>query len=134
MTHQELKEYYQRANVSELSEVYFRREGADKRRKHFEDIWFAVGYQARESTFTLEQVFRLLGLPDLASGNPKDGRIGWLMQSVESTGEQNVIVGFDVESGIIRNFWSNSVAPECSPARHMIAFEDSEMKQAEASS
>jgi hypothetical protein len=129
MTQQELKEHYRKANVNELSELYFRREGVDKRRKHFEDVWLAVGFQARDVKFTLERVFQLLGFPDLAIGNPTSGQIGWLMQSVESTGEQDVIVGFDVESGVIRKFWSNGVAPECSPARHMIVFGNSEMKQ-----
>ena len=82
------------------------------------------------SSFTLEQVFRLMGRPDLAAGNPSNGMVGWLMQSIDSTGQQDVIVGFDVESGVVRTFWSNSVVPECSPARHMIAFGKSEMKKA----
>ena len=56
--------------------------------------------------------------------------VGWFMQSVESTGEQDVIVGFDVRQQVVQDFWSNSVTPECSPARHMIAFGESEMKQA----
>jgi hypothetical protein len=27
--------------------LYFRQEGAAKRRKHFDDVWLAVGLQAR---------------------------------------------------------------------------------------
>jgi hypothetical protein len=129
-THQELREHYRQANVDSLSALYFRREGPSRRRKHFEDIWLAIGFQAPNSAFALERVFRLLGLPDLGSGNPSSGMVGWLMQSIDSTGQQDVIVGFDVESGVVCKFWSNSVVPECSPARHMIAFGESDMKQA----
>jgi|ERR1017187_4416739 hypothetical protein len=129
MSQEELKEFYRKADVEELSGLYFRNEGPAKRRKHFEDVWFAVGFQARDGAFTLEKVLRLLGLPDLALGNPSSGKVGWLMQSVESIGEQDVIVGFDVKSGIVRESWSNSVTPECSPARHMLPFEGSEMKR-----
>ena len=128
MTQEELRDSYQKANPDELSELYFRHEGASKRRKYFEDAWFAIGFQSRTATFNLERVFRLLGSPDLAQGTPKKGMVGWLMHSVQSTGKNDVIVGFDVESGVIRDFWSNSITPECSPARHMIAFEQSEMK------
>ncbi len=129
MTQEELKDYHRKANLEELSEVYFRCEGAPKRRKHFEDVWFAIGFQARTAPFNLERVFRLLGSPDLAQGTPKKGRVGWLMQSVHSKGENDVIVGFDVGSEVIRDFWSNSVTPQCSPARHMIAFEQSENRK-----
>ena len=130
MTQQELVGYYRKANVEGLSAFYFRCEGPAKRRRHFAHLWLAIGFQARDSTFTLERVFRLLGLPDLADGNPSGGRVAWLMQSKESSGEQDFIVGFVVESGVVRQFWSNYVAPECSPARFMIAFGESEMKQA----
>jgi hypothetical protein len=133
MTQEELKEFYRKADVEDLSGLYFRNEGALKRRKHFEDLWFAIGFQSREGTFTLEKVFQLLGLPDLALGNPTDGVVGWLMQSVKSVGEQDGIVGFDVKLGTVNKFWSNSVTPECSPARVMLPFEKSEMKQATAS-
>src|ERR1035438_5950342 len=81
MSQEELKEFYRKADVEELSGLYFRNEGPAKRRKHFEDVWFAVGFQARDGAFTLEKVLRLLGLPDVALGNPSSGKVGWLMQS-----------------------------------------------------
>ena len=133
MTSQDARKQYLEVNVEKLSRMYFLHEGSAKRRKHFEEVWLATGLQARKATFTLERVFRLLGLPDLASGNSATGMVGWLMQSVTSKGEQDVIVGFDVDSGAIRDFWSNSITPECSPARHMVAFAESEMKEATTS-
>jgi hypothetical protein len=129
MTQQELKEWYQRANLDELSSLYFRHEGPARRRKHFEDVWFGIGFQARNAIFTLDRTFRLLGLPDLALGNPSGGKVGWFMHSVDSAGEADVIVGFDVKSGVITKFWSASVKPDCSPAHSMILFENSEMKE-----
>lgn len=132
-TQAELEEQYRRADLAVLSDLYFSCEGASARRKHFEDTWLAVGFQARDADVTLQQVARLLGPPDLAAGTLLCGRVGWLMQSVDSSGEQDVIVGFDVESGVIRGFWSNGVTPKCSPARDMVSFEESEMKQATAS-
>ena len=134
MKQEKPEDRYRRADVDELSKLYFDSEGKFQRRKHFEELWLAVGFHSQLNPYSIKRTYRLLGKPDLAQGTPDKGMVAWLMHSVHScTADTDTVVGFDVAADNITAFWSNSVEPECSPARHMQPFEKSEMNQGIAS-
>ncbi len=124
------KDCYRKANLDELSGLYFQCERGSPNDGSIlmGGLVLAIGIQSRSVPINLERVYQLLGSPDLAMGNCQSGMVGWLMQSFQSTGENDVIVGFDVASGVIKDSWSNFGVPDCSPACDMVAFENSEMK------
>jgi hypothetical protein len=58
-TQSELEEQYRKADLAELSDLYFSCEGASARRRHFESTWLAIGFQAQDAP-----------VPDLEHGQP----------------------------------------------------------------
>ena len=127
MNQQEMIDHYRQADVEALSLLYFEKECTAARRNHFENVWHAVGFQASYTkAFSLSRALRALGKPDLACGEPSHGMLGWLIHSAYPHGEDyDWILGFDVHDGVIVTHWSNSIEPDCSPARHMVPYDQS---------
>jgi hypothetical protein len=111
-------------DLVKLSEHYKAVEGPTRRSKVFSHLWLAAGFQFRgESSRRIEEIFGLMGEPDLASGSESDGMVGWLLHSSKSDGSKyDSIVILVLKNQLVSSFGSASVEPECSPARQLQIF------------
>ena len=117
--------HYLALDPQHLSSEYLTKEGSKKRGRFFSELWLAVGLKFKNNQFhKIVEIIELLGKPDLATGNKKSGMIAWLLHSAHSNGiDYDCVVGYDVINECIHGIWSNSVKPECSPARNMQVFD-----------